>query len=195
MTKRFWATLLSLATFGFVLVMASCADQNPVGSMLNIEQPDAIHYTRSFDADYAKIIAGEVPDFTERYNSAIIDQNGGSLYVSGNMLLVPRGAVSGPTKFEIQLAPDGSIGAELTATAVGSDVRNDVGHAGFRRPLTLIFTYAYANNVPDQPELMRVAWRKDDGTLEVQPSYVDTHHKMVYGQIYHFTPYIVIAPS
>jgi hypothetical protein len=42
---------------------------------------------------------------------------------------------------------------------------------------------------------MRVAWRKDDGTLEVQPSHVDTHHKMVYGQIYHFTPYIVIAPS
>ncbi|HET7321820.1 MAG TPA: hypothetical protein VFI96_04935, partial [Longimicrobiaceae bacterium] len=128
---------LSAMALALGLGFSACTDQNPVAADLQVNTAAAPHYSRSFYADFVQILRGETPDFTVRDNSAVIDQNGGMLYVSGYMLSVPAGAVNGPTLFTMQLTEDGSIGAELTATAVGSANTNDVGSAGFNKPLDL----------------------------------------------------------
>lgn len=192
-----WTKLLTLpaAVFALGLGFSACTDQNPVAADLQVNQASAPRYSRSFIADYTQILRGETPDFSARDNSGIIDEDGGYLYVSGYMLTVPRGAVDGPTVFTMKLTDDGSVGAHLTATAVGSENVNDVGSAGFNKRLRLDYTYAYATSVPEHPELMRIAWRKADGSFEVEPTYVDTEMKIVHGLISHFSEYIVIFPG
>ena len=54
------------------------------------------------------------------------------------MVVVPNGAVSGPTEFKLRVSDENLFGVELTATAVGSSTLNDVGSAGFKRPLDLV---------------------------------------------------------
>lgn len=122
--------------------------------------------------------------------SAVIDQNGGKLILGKHYLLVPAGAVSGPTTFTMT-KPSDALKVELTATRL---LGNDVGSAGFAVPVKLGMSYHDASDIPD-PTLLKVRWAKLDGTFEIQPSVVDVHGKTVVGTLSHFSAYDIGFPN
>lgn len=117
--------------------------------------------------------------------SVVIGVEGGELALGKQRLIVPAGAVDAPTTFRMKKG-DSRLKVTLTATR---ETTNDVGSAGFAKPLTLIFGYGNAAALPGDPSNITVVWLKADGTAEPQPTVVDTEAKTVSGQIDHFTDY------
>lgn len=117
--------------------------------------------------------------------SVVIGVEGGELSLGKQRLVVPAGAVDAPTTFRMKKG-DSRLKVTLTATR---STENDVGSAGFLKPLTLIFGYGNAAALPGDPADISVVWIKADGTFEPQPTVVDTEAKTVSGQLEHFTEY------
>lgn len=121
--------------------------------------------------------------------TAVIDQNGGSLAIGKNVLTVPAGAVDGPTTFTMtKLVNEIEVG--LTATRL---LPNDVGSRGFNVPLKLSLSYAGATEVPANAAELKVLWVKADGSIEAQPTAVNTSGKFAVGSLTHFSQYALGA--
>lgn len=188
-------TFKKLAALGAMVLsiglgLAACADQSPVAPELAVKQAPV--YSTTLDSSNPKFLQRAKDG--EYKTSGWIDQNGGEISLYGNHLIVPAGAVSGKTYFEARLVYDEVIRLKLTATSEGSAVVNDVGSAGFAKELTLSLRYDYATNTPVDPSTMRAAWNKGDGTLEVQPSSVDSSNKRVNSLLKHFSEYVIVFP-
>jgi hypothetical protein len=180
--------------FAAALWVAGCSDQNgPIGPM---EQPSVQGPSQSLSlgADLDAIMRGETPDLSARTVSKVIGPEGGYIYVDLHYLYVPKGAVAKPTLFRMELPADGTIGADLTATTVGSLTINNVGKAGFKVPVYLTFSYGYVKNAPANPSLLRIMWKKPDGTYVVQPTYVNRQYKIATGTLKHFSDYVLGTP-
>jgi hypothetical protein len=120
--------------------------------------------------------------------TAIIDENGGELNIGPHRLLVPAGAVTAPTTFVMTKLP-GEIEVGLTATRL---LLNDVGRAGFRKPVRLTLSYENAANVTaDAEPQLEILWEKANGTYEPQQSYVDQEANEVRANLNHFSIYTV----
>ena len=118
--------------------------------------------------------------------TAVIDANGGELNIGPHRLLVPAGAVSHPTTFVMNKLP-GEIKVGLTATRL---LPNDVGAAGFQKPVRLTLSYENAANVSSDAEgRLQVLWQKVDGSFEAQQSYVDFGENEVRANLNHFSIY------
>ena len=135
------------------------------------------------------IVKGDAGDTEVRQ---VIDQNGGVLYLGRHLLVIPKNAVSAPTEFVMAPVKDGSIHVDLTATSSGGTL-NDVGSAGFAKPLWLFLSYAGADGVPADESKMAIAWLKVNGEVAAMPSYVDPNKDFVIGLLKHFSGYIIVA--
>lgn len=181
--------LAAFVALSLGLGIAACAEQSPTATELTVDNAPAYTTISSGSAKFLQ----RVKDGD--YNAGEwIGIEGGTVSLYGNHLIVPAGAVSGKTWFEARLVYDDVIRLKLTATSEGSTVTNNVGSAGFAKDLTLSLRYDYATNVPADPTSMRAAWNKGDGTLEVQPSTVDTAEKRVNSLLKHFSEYVVVYP-
>ncbi len=192
--KRNWMRLGAMPLLAAALWLTGCSDQ---GTPLAPADPPAVRgpsESLSLTSDVGTILTGASPDLAQRVNEVVIGPRGGSVYVSLHYLYVPVGAVSQPTVFRVELPGDGTIGAALTATSVGSSRENDVGEAGFRRPVFLTFSYAYATNPPADPFQLRVLWARPDGTFQAQPTLVNPFLKLATARLTHFSDYILAIP-
>lgn len=194
---RQWVRKLAIApVMALVLAVGACNDQ---GSEQVLGPNGQFSESLSLAEDLKAIARGEVPDLSARYNSAIIGPAGGVVYVDLHHLYVPRGAVSGPTKFEMRLTDDHSIGAILTATSVNSRGNptgplNNVGSAGFNgRGVYLTFSYAYARNVPSNPQSIKVVYVRD-GQLVPQQTSVNRLFRTATGTVTHFSQFALAWP-
>lgn len=196
MTKRIKWKLGLAPILALALTLSACSEQ----AQSPLAPSDVAVESLSLIDDLRAIAEGRIPDLSARYNSAIIGPAGGVLYVDLHHLLVPAGAVAGPTKFEIQLREDGGIGAKLTATSVNlrgeaTGAKNNVGSAGFRRPVYLTFSYAYATDAPRNPSSIKVVRIDAAGKLAAQPTLVNPFFRTATGTLQHFSDYGLAWPS
>ena len=118
--------------------------------------------------------------------TAVIGENGGELNIGKHKLSVPAGAVTAPTTFSMEKFP-GVIRVNLTATRL---LLNDVGAAGFLKPVRLTFSFENVSNIDDgELSKVEVFWMKADGTIEAQQSAVDHATKTVQANLNHFSIY------
>ena len=162
--KRFgmWALALSVVMVGCDSVQDSALVGPGSSSEILIIDRDESGYTTATETDP---LVGVV--------TAIIDENGGELNIGPHRLLVPAGAVSAPTTFVMSKVP-GEIEVGLTATRL---LLNDVGRAGFLKPVRLTLSYDNASNVT--------------ADAEPQQSYVDQDANEVGANLNHFSIYTV----
>jgi hypothetical protein len=183
-----------LSAIALALVAGACSDSNPVEPL----SPSAPSESLSLADDMAALQNGEEIE-RAGYAEKIIDQYGGFVYVDLHYLYVPRGAVSGPTKFTIKLREDLGVGAELNATSVNRFGRqtgptNNVGSAGFNERVYLVFSYEHAYGVPLNPNKIKVVEIRD-GVLIPQPTYINPYYKSATGVLKHFSDYGLAWPS
>lgn len=120
--------------------------------------------------------------------TAVVDGRGGNLKVCKHFLTIPPGSVSGPTTF-VMTKVNSEIKVDLTATSLGSLVLNDVGAAGFAKPLTLTLNYSDAVVLPADLSSMKIYWLKPDGSREPLASTVDVERQRVLARPTHFSAY------
>jgi hypothetical protein len=122
---------------------------------------------------------------------AVIGSRGGVLNLGPHWLLVPENAVRGDTRFRMTPVSDGTFHVDLTATQLrrrGDEVENDVGQAGFRKPVYLAFHFGDA---AIDPAALAVAWLVEDGLVS-QPTFIYEEAWAV-GALRHFSGYVLVG--
>ena len=184
--KLSWIPALLVA-----LVIAACGDQ--AGRGTEVVGPDEPSYSTSLVRDYQAMKDGSAVSYAGS-TEKVIDQRGGYVYLDLHYLYVPAGAVSRPTTFRMETLGNGDIGAKMTATSVGSLVKNDAGAIGFRTPVYLYFSYARATNVPSDPMKLKVGELLASGFVQIVPTVVYPQYKVAGGTLRHFSDYSLIFP-
>ena len=122
----------------------------------------------------------------------LIGVNGGILTNLGHTLVVPRGAVDGPTTFSLGVLLNGTVQVDLTAYAPGGSGKIDVGAEGFDRPVRLDMTYSRAD-VRSRDEGDLVVLRLNPAGLgalhEVVPATIDERNEKASVWLEHFSKY------
>jgi hypothetical protein len=123
------------------------------------------------------------------HGSAVVSNGAGGYIVVENLagelvarLDIPAGAVQKGTTFEMTVGADYSI--ELTATSVNAKSFNDVGSAGFKKPVYLTFNTTFI--VRDGN--LGVAEIRNDALVPV-PSFEDRFNGRLIGILRHFSGY------
>ena len=121
----------------------------------------------------------------------LIGVEGGTLTNLGHRLVVPTGAVSGPTTFELGVLLNGTTQVDLTAYAPGNSGRIDVGEAGFERPVRLDMTYERGTNVRDERKVVILRLNPAGlGALhQALPTTVDPSNDRATTWLEHFSKY------
>lgn len=121
--------------------------------------------------------------------SAVVGPEGADLRSGGHRLVVPPNAVSSATIFTATLTHQDAIVVELTATGVGSVVTNDVGAAGFQRPVKVFLSYKKVLEKLD-PSDLRISYVNPLGTLDPLATALETNGR-ISAELGHFSGYAV----
>lgn len=191
--SRTIAPLLGL--FGVAIISGGCEQ----ASSPTAPEPTALHLveaappTSGGGASYALLATPS--------DSAVasIGYWGGTLSLGGHTLTVPRGAVSDWTRFVMSDPDPLYIGVSLTATSCSNEAcltrgsQNDVGAAGFAKPLDLKLSYAKALFVPDANLLVvvHVTGEYPRVVLDPQPTTIDQVSRTITGSVSHFSRYAI----
>ena len=135
----------------------------------------------------------EETDPTAGYVHGIFDQAGGELRIGKHRLVIPAGAVSGRTRFEMGKASS-DLRFGLHATSVSSPIRNNVGAQGFSKPVYLQISYAGTGLSDASASALEVVWLKPLGGYEVQQKTVDGTNDLITGWLKHFSDYALAMP-
>jgi hypothetical protein len=107
-------------------------------------------------------------------------------------LVVPAGAVKENLLFTMEAGSRQYVDVELKAFKIKSNTKErgeEVGHLGFRKPLYLTLSYAWADR-PFNPTRVRIVHVVGN---QIQPEKIRTlrwpSHKSVVGEIRHFSKY------
>lgn len=184
-----WAKYVALPGIVIATAFAACDDINTEPQL----EPNAgIHAILNIVEQKGYVVAKET-DLTVGTVSATIGEYGGELKLGSKYkLTVPAGAVSAPTVFSMSKL-DGDH-ARFSLTATRGLIPNNVGEAGFAKPLTLSVSYAGVENLPSDLSALKVFWLKTDGSSEAQPSVVDVTGQRVDGELTHFSDYFIGFP-
>ncbi len=119
---------------------------------------------------------------------AIMDEHGGKLTIGGSSITFPEQALSGSTliSFTLQSAP--YISARVYALSLEGKTRGTLVTT-FPVALSLVVSYADANQLVANPSQMKVAWLENGVLIGLVPSQVDVQSKKVTAQITHFTEF------
>lgn len=185
-TRRWpWSVLPALLA---ALVFAAC-EQAPLETQLAAE--GAAQLSTS-EATYQKL-AGEIPTFSK---SGEIGPEGGTILgAEGFKLVVPAGAVKERTRFEFASKNSGYVEVSLHATAVGSTEHNDVGQAGFSKPVQVHISF-HPQGGPNEWKKYRVVWVREDGVLvPVKTLLYPGSSFTAVGYVPHFSDYAIGFPD
>lgn len=130
----------------------------------------------------------------------VIDQAGGRLHATDLLtgssydLVVPAGAVSGPTIFTLVVPPGNHYEADLTAQVRQADgTLLDVGKRGFQHPVTLSIRYLSPLELII-PSKLFIAWIDDNGAiLQGLPSKSSLLTTTVQADLAHFSRYALAS--
>jgi hypothetical protein len=184
--KRSW-TVMALALSAVLLGTSACGGPGDASGLL---QPTQIEGSRASASGLRKL---ERAGDRARVVVERIGPEGGVIETAGHRLTVPAGAVEEPVVFRMRVV-DGAVEVDLTATGRQSKTENDVGAAGFDRPLGLELSYSEAAAVADPGQLV-IVWVRDDGTLVSLPSTVDRGARTVSAKLNHFSAYALAMPN
>lgn len=183
---------LSLMPFlALALALGACESVGGPDGMMGPEvaSPSADWLEVGGDSDVRYRIVRE-DDAARGTATGIIGSGGGKLSLGGHELLVPAGAVSGPTTFTMTKLDD-ELQVRLTATQL---TLNDVGSRGFAVPVRLVLNFARAKEEIADPSKLRIFWLKHDGSFETQSTQVDIVGKRAVGYLNHFSDYALVMP-
>jgi hypothetical protein len=140
------------------------------------------------------LVEGQLP-YSMPTASAWIGKDGGWVYLWGgykdgratvHAINVPEGAVTKPTLFSINIASDQYVQVDLRAQVLDNKGSlKDVGKNGFRKPVYLLLTYAWATNVTDASKL----------TILYDPENGNTHQKIGGEVLFGLDKYVVVELS
>lgn len=122
----------------------------------------------------------------------LVGLNGGSLHLLGHRLVVPSGAVDQPTTFSLGVLLNGHTRVDLSAYGPGNSGNEDVGEAGFDRPVRLDMTYDRARvsrRNEDNLVILRLNPRGLGYLHEVMPTTVDERRDRATTWLEHFSGY------
>ena len=137
-----------------------------------------------------KLLEGSHDALQTRIN--VIDQRGGKLNIGASALIVPAGAVSGPTMFVFTLQTDPYISTKLVAMALSGPGMGRLVTV-FAQPLTLTISYAGAKQQVPDPAKARVLWVENGVLLAVQPT--SAQGNKLTTTVTHFTEYVPSIPD
>ena len=142
-----------------------------------------------------KLPAGALP-----IAQATIGPEGGTVTLNGlpkdgqptyHRLVVPPNAVAQPTLFTMVLGSSTTVEVDLFAYRRASNGRwENVGAAGFRVPVYLELSYAWATR-PVDPAKLGVVYLVGNRVRERMPARANEHAKQVVGTLRHFCRYAV----
>lgn len=154
--------------------------------------------------DFATLVPGQLqlPAGALPYAQKVIGAEGGELILHGlardgqptfHRLVVPAGAVQSPALFIIQLASSTEIDVDLFAYRMAANGRQEnVGEAGFLKPVFLELSYAWAKS-PVDPAALEIVYVVGNRVKEHMPTRANPIARSVVGQLRHFSRYAVAA--
>lgn len=187
--KKIWMRLSAIPALALVLVLWSCAD---LGEPTRLMGPGEVSLEETETTTGTGYTIIKESDTNVGTVEGIIDQNGGKISLGQHVLQVPAGAVGGPTVFSMSKLDGDHVMVKLTATQVTT---NDIGSAGFAKPVHLTLSYKNASEVPENEQDLRILWVKSDGSKEAQTSNVDVTGKRVSADLGHFSDYAIGFPD
>lgn len=187
---RNWKSVLVAPLAALALVVGACENLSEPSQALMGPSGIAPALIETETKDGYKIV--KETDTSLGVVAVIIDENGGELSLGQHKLVVPAGAVSGATTFEITKVDGDDIRVKLTATQLTT---NDIGSAGFAKPVRLTLSYKNAAEMPENESELTILWVKLDGTKEAQASNVDVTGKRVSAELGHFSDYAIGFPD
>jgi hypothetical protein len=139
-------------------------------------------------------IEGRMPEGLPSISvSQVIGLLGGTLNLAGHSVHIPAGALTESAVVTLTLASNGYVEVEVTALKVSLLGRIlNLGALGFKKPVSLTLTYAWASNVQD-PSRLQIMRLKANGNHELLPSTVDTTRRTVTVQLDHFSRYCMVS--
>jgi hypothetical protein len=121
-------------------------------------------------------------------NFTVVDGNAVTLSAGGNKLVISAGAMPRGTVVVMTVNPRNRFSVTLTATSKRARVVNDVGAAGFSKPVTLYVS----NGAAPPPPFYGIALVVPKGLFPV-PSSIEGNY--VVGQLPHFSQFVVSMRS
>lgn len=177
MTRR-WLSLVAI----LAIVTASAACDGPRNAPTSsVVAPRAEVVTSNGYTLFTTDVGWEDGEITR---SAVIDQNGGKVSFQASSLVVPAGAVTGPTTFRVTFYNAPYMRAQMTAQAADGSLVTT-----FPVPLTLTLSYARSKTPIPDPSRIAIFWVDNGVVLETQASSVDVQGKKVIARITHFSEY------
>jgi hypothetical protein len=183
--------LIKVFSLACALAVASCTDagqitralEAPVGESHTVHAPNGKEFT---------IVAGQLPA-TVRSVSAEIGPDGGVLVLAGpagtaHTLTVPAGAVNERLRFEMTLSDGNDIMVDLAAYRLKGRPE-EVGHLGFKKPVLLSLSYAFAAPGLD-PSRLSIVYLVGRAVKEQLPTRAG-NGRFVVGELRHFSRYAV----
>lgn len=191
--RKKYLPIVTLLVLGLTLILSACDGGTVAG-------PDAVQadsWRVAYDASqsdlqlWVKVVHGE--DGVGAASSAVIGAAGGAMKVANHRLHVPADALAEEAIFTMALEDPSAIQVDLTASS-SLDVSqiNDIGAAGFDKPLKLVLSYSAARNV-DDPSKLAIAGINPDGSLELISTTIDEGARTLTAYITHFSGYIVVT--
>jgi hypothetical protein len=176
--------LLRASVLVLAVLVASCDTAPPTQTLAPPTGDDLL----TSKASHALVRAGEASGGAAGGTAAgIIGVGGGTITSGGHTIIVPAGAVDGPTSFSLETLAEGYVEVYLLALAGGSNV----GAQGFNgHAVTLILSYANANaQDTSDPSKLTILRHHANGSVEVLPSTVNTSAQTVTAALGHFSRY------
>ncbi|HEY0809792.1 MAG TPA: hypothetical protein VGD49_06495 [Longimicrobiales bacterium] len=196
--RRSFKALLAAVLIA-VPMLASCNDaQNPISPTTNIERQDGL--IDGLLGGVVNTVGGVVkllgsvlsgPDANGEAVSAWIGSEGGTLRTAAYTIVVPEGAVTRKTQFEIWPLNNGTYTVELKAYQQGLLGKVDVGVRGFQKPVELRFSYAQAQGITDLKRL-GIIYIESPDRVELQKVWLDTTAKIITAPLSHFSKYAMV---
>jgi hypothetical protein len=175
------------------LVLAACHGEDTIVGPPEVEPPiPAPQATVATDSEGNTYTIIEGPPLGLPLQlTKLISVEGGTISLLGHTLVVPKGAVSGPTLFTMLVGLNGKVEVHLTALVPTLFSILNLGEQGFRKPVRLTLSYAHARNVQDPNDLVIVYVPGLFGYNRVEPlpSTVDPVRKTVTAELDHFSRY------
>jgi hypothetical protein len=197
--KRFRALVLALLTTGGTVLMAACDTATSVETQMPaVRSYDAVPAT---DGQEYTLVQGDLPE-AEDSASAWIGRDGGMVVVAGGLkdgkptmhgVYVREGTVNKPTLFTVKRLGGNQVGVRLDArTQSRNGTWTDVGGKGFRKPVYLFMTYAWATNVTD-PSRLVILYDPEDGKAheKTRSQVILDTNLFVTAELEHFSKYVM----
>ncbi|MBI4410484.1 MAG: hypothetical protein HY561_12295 [Gemmatimonadetes bacterium] len=144
--------------------------------------------------DGLTVLEGPLPLGVPQRATQLIGPEGGTIFVpgAGHWLDIPKGAVEVPTLFTITitlpLSADRVAPVEVDLTAAAGVF--DIGALGFKKPVKLYLSYAWATNVEDPADLVIAYMPNGDHSLHVVlDTKVDEDQQVIVAELDHFSKY------